>query len=51
MVYTKHYLRQWEKERLIEEVISLKKANDSLANKMMKASDYLEKADKCLVFN
>lgn len=48
---TKYQLRKWEKERLIEEVIKLQKANESLADKIFYAGIHLEKAQEKLVLN
>lgn len=48
MVRTKHYLKDWSKERLIEEVIKLDKSNMSLVNKLINTRVILNKADKML---
>ena len=48
---TKNELRKWDKERLIEEVLYLQKANKSLADKIFYAGVHLEKAESYLVFN
>ena len=46
MVFTKQELRSWEKERLIETLISFQKANDSLAAKILCCGDELEEIQK-----
>lgn len=52
MAFTKKDLRKWDKEQLIETLISFQKANDSLATKILCAADDLEKIqEKYLVLN
>ena len=43
MVFTKKQLRQWDKEDLINKLIDFQKANNSLAKRIIKAGDYLER--------
>ena len=51
MAFTKEELRQRDKEELITLLIDFQKSNKSLANKMCKASEKIEEADKYLTFN
>lgn len=50
-LYTKTGLQSWSKERLIEEVIKLKKANNGIAKRLIKAGDYIDKANELLVLH